>query len=152
MPKIEVIKIGLLNRYHSTKKEWMTTNSDFHYKKVLSNSVDFKVHKLHWLFLTTCSPPLTFPTLTKSGYFWTTYPPPLVNVVCERPLMENLPHGLIPLSPSDFQAFPRPWSKVEQGPMSDIVYWSSLMTLFFSPCLSEYSRATLFLQGQKQST
>ena len=34
--------------------------------------------------------------------------------------------------------------------MSDIVYWS-LMTPFFLPCLSEYSRATLFLQGQKQS-
>ena len=25
-------------------------------------------------------------TLTKSGHFWTTYPPGLVNVVCERPL------------------------------------------------------------------
>ena len=34
-------------------------------------------------------PPLTFSTLwklTKSQHFWTTYPPPLVNVVCERPL------------------------------------------------------------------
>ena len=65
--------------------------------------------------------------------------------------MENLQPGLIPFSPPDFQAFLRPWSKVEQGPMSDIVYWSPLMTPFFSPCLSEYSRATLFLQGQKQS-
>ena len=36
-------------------------------------------------------PPLTFSTfwtLTKSGNFWTTYPSPLVHVVCERPLVE----------------------------------------------------------------
>ena len=41
-------------------------------------------------FLTTYTPPLTFSmawTLTKSGHFWTTYLPCLVNVVCERPLM-----------------------------------------------------------------
>ena len=26
-------------------------------------------------------------TLTKSQHFWTTYPPPLANVICERPLI-----------------------------------------------------------------
>ena len=44
-----------------------------------------------WLFLTTCPPLLTFSmlwTLTKSGHFWTTYPPPLANIVFERPLKE----------------------------------------------------------------
>ena len=42
----------------------------------------------NWLFLTTYPPALTFSmvwTLTNSGYFWTTYLPGLVNVVCERP-------------------------------------------------------------------
>ena len=42
-----------------------------------------------WLFLTTYPPMLTFSmvwTLTKSGHFWTTYLPRLVNVVCERSL------------------------------------------------------------------
>ena len=43
-----------------------------------------------WLFLTTYPPVFTFSmvwTFTKSGYFWTTYLPRLVNVVCERPLI-----------------------------------------------------------------
>ena len=41
-----------------------------------------------WLFLTTYPPALTFSmvwALTKSGHFWTTYLPRLVNVVCECP-------------------------------------------------------------------
>ena len=41
-----------------------------------------------WVFLTTYPPVLTFSMvwkLTKSGHFWTTYLPRLVNVVCERP-------------------------------------------------------------------
>ena len=43
-----------------------------------------------WFFLTTYPPVLTFSmvwTLTKSGHFWTTYLPCLVNIVCERPLV-----------------------------------------------------------------
>ena len=51
------------------------------------------VHKLCWqdfgFFLTTYPPPLTFSmvwTLTKSGRFWTTYLPRLVNVICEQTL------------------------------------------------------------------
>ena len=42
-----------------------------------------------WLFLTNYPPALTFSmvwTLTKSGHFWTTYLPHLVNVVCQQPL------------------------------------------------------------------
>ena len=41
------------------------------------------------LFLTIYPPPLTFSTLStlkKCQHFWTTYPPLLVNVVCEWPL------------------------------------------------------------------
>ena len=51
------------------------------------------VHKLStlisfWLFLT----PLRWHFLPyKSQHFWTTYPPPLVNVVCERPLSARTP-------------------------------------------------------------
>ena len=43
-------------------------------------------------FLTTYPPALTFSmvwTLTKSGHFWTTYLPRLVNVVCELPKRGN---------------------------------------------------------------
>ena len=42
------------------------------------------------LFLTTCPPTLTFSNLVmvdKKLKFLTTYPPPLVNVVCEQPLI-----------------------------------------------------------------
>ena len=42
-----------------------------------------------WIFLTTYPPALTFSmvwTLTKSGHFWTTYLPRLINVVCEQTL------------------------------------------------------------------
>ena len=45
-----------------------------------------------WLFLTTYPPALTFSmvyTLTKTGHFWNTYLPRLVNVVCERPLRQK---------------------------------------------------------------
>ena len=43
-------------------------------------------------FFNHLSPQLTFYTLwtlTKGQHFWTTYPTPLVNVVCERPLTMN---------------------------------------------------------------
>ena len=42
--------------------------------------------------------PLTFSTLkmlTKSQHFWTTYPPPLVNIVCERPLIWFLAESML---------------------------------------------------------
>ena len=44
------------------------------------------------VFFNHLSPQLTFYTLwtlTKGQHFWTTYPTPLVNVVCERPLTMN---------------------------------------------------------------
>ena len=42
-------------------------------------------------FLTTYPPPLTFSTLwtTKRQYLWTTFPPTLVNIVCERSLRDK---------------------------------------------------------------
>ena len=46
-----------------------------------------------WVFLNTYPPALTFSMvwmLTKSGHFWTTYLPCLVNEVCERPLILEL--------------------------------------------------------------
>ena len=55
------------------------------FKKYVENILTF--------CLTTYPPALTFSmvwTLTKSGHFWTTYPPPLVNVVFERPLISFL--------------------------------------------------------------
>ena len=79
------------NPYHHT----------FHYNSIIwqKNCLQFiatrecvslgVVHKLCWQDFWLFYPLLTISTLwmlTKSEHFWTTYPLPLVNIVCERPL------------------------------------------------------------------
>ena len=101
-----------------------------------------------WLFLTT----YLFPSfdifylmnVDKKWTFLDHLPPSS----CKRSLWTTSYGKFTAFSPPDFQAFLRPWSKVEQGPMSDIVYWSSLMTLFFLP-VSLNIRAQLYFYKAK---